>query len=139
MTLTDGQRLVVWVRDGMGARDRGVPLPRPLLARLRQYWETERPRSSAPYLFVPQDGVAPMHETTLQKTFTAAPVQQTSLCMRDGEHERVLGVHLERNDVRKTVDDRSANAPWCRRSPWPELKRCRGLSNLIEHRREPRR
>ncbi|WP_437648384.1 tyrosine-type recombinase/integrase [Sorangium sp. So ce362] len=68
----DGQRLVVWVRDGKGAKDCGVPLPRPLLARLRQYWKTERPRSSAPYLFVPQDGVAPIHETTLQKTFSAA-------------------------------------------------------------------
>jgi site-specific recombinase XerD len=68
----DGQRLVVWVRDGKGAKDRGVPLPRPLLARLRQYWKTERPRSSTPYLFVPQDGLAPLHETTLQKTFTAA-------------------------------------------------------------------
>ena len=68
----DGERLVVWVRDGKGAKDRGAPLPRPLLARLRQYWKTERPRSSTPYLFVPQDGLAPLHETTLQKTFTAA-------------------------------------------------------------------
>jgi site-specific recombinase XerD len=68
----DGQRLVVWVRDGKGAKDRGVPLPRPLLARLRRYWKTERPRSSTTYLFVPQDGLAPLHETTLQKTFTAA-------------------------------------------------------------------
>jgi len=68
----DGKRLVVWVRDGKGAKDRGVPLPRPLLARLRQYWKTERPRSSTSYLFVPQDGTAPLHETTLQKTFTAA-------------------------------------------------------------------
>jgi site-specific recombinase XerD len=68
----DGQRLIVWVRDGKGAKDRGIPLPRPLLARLRQYWKTERPRSSTSYLFVPQDGTAPLHETTLQKTFTAA-------------------------------------------------------------------
>jgi site-specific recombinase XerD len=68
----DGQRLMVWVRDGKGAKDRGTPLPRPLLARLRQYWKTERPRSATPYLFVPQDGVAPLHDTTLQKTFTAA-------------------------------------------------------------------
>ena len=68
----DGERLMVWVRDGKGAVDRGAPLPRPLLARLRRYWKTERPRSATKYLFVPQDGLAPLHETTLQKTFTAA-------------------------------------------------------------------
>jgi site-specific recombinase XerD len=68
----DSQRLMVWVRDGKGARDRGVPLPRPLLARLRQYWKTERPSSPTSFLFVPPGGTTPMHETTLQKTFTAA-------------------------------------------------------------------
>jgi len=68
----DGQRLMVWVRDGKGAIDRGVPLPRPLLARLRAYWKTERPESPTKYLFVPPGGVAPLHETTIQKTFTAA-------------------------------------------------------------------
>ena len=68
----DSERLVVWVRDGKGAKDRGVPLPRPLLARLRRYWKEERPASSTQYLFVPPEGKAPLHETTLQKTFTAA-------------------------------------------------------------------
>lgn len=68
----DGERLVVWVRNGKGARDRGVPLPRPLLARLRRYWKTERPPSPTKYLFVPAGGEAPLHETTLQKTFSAA-------------------------------------------------------------------
>ena len=67
----DGARLMVWVRDGKGAKDRGVPLPRPLLARLRQYWKHERPASPTKYLFVAQDGRAPLHETTLQKTFVA--------------------------------------------------------------------
>lgn len=68
----DSERLMVWVRDGKGARDRGVPLPRPLLARLRRYWKTERPASPTSHLFVTAAGKAPMHETTLQKTFTAA-------------------------------------------------------------------
>jgi integrase/recombinase XerD len=68
----DGPRRMVWVRDGKGAKDRGVPLPRPLLERLRQYWKTERPRSATSYLFVPTSGKAPLHESTLQKTFTAA-------------------------------------------------------------------
>jgi len=68
----DGQRLLVWVRDGKGAKDRGIPLPRPLLARLRRYWKEERPRVDSPYLFVPKVGPGPLDETTLQKTFTAA-------------------------------------------------------------------
>jgi site-specific recombinase XerD len=68
----DGQRLMVWVRDGKGAKDRGIPLPRPLLARLRRYWKTERPQSATSYLFVPAGGTAPLHESTLQKTFTSA-------------------------------------------------------------------
>jgi integrase/recombinase XerD len=68
----DSERLMVWVRDGKGAKDRGVPLPRPLLARLRRYWKTERPASPTKYLFVPAGGLAPLDDTTLQKTFTAA-------------------------------------------------------------------
>lgn len=70
----DGERLVVWVRDGKGARDRAALLPRPLLGRLRRYWKTERPASPTKFLFVPRDGLAPLHETTLQKTFTAARI-----------------------------------------------------------------
>ena len=68
----DGQRLSVSVCDAKGARDRAVPLPRPLLARLRHYWKTERPESATKYLFVSERNSAPLHETTLQKTFTAA-------------------------------------------------------------------
>ena len=68
----DSQRLMVWLRDAKGAKDRGVPLPRPLLARLRRYWKLERPQSASKYLFVPTNGLVPLHPTTLQKTFTAA-------------------------------------------------------------------
>jgi site-specific recombinase XerD len=71
----DSERLMVWVRDGKGGRDRGIPLPRPLLERLRMYWKAERPRSDSSLLFVPQGGVGRVHETTLQKTFTAARQQ----------------------------------------------------------------
>jgi site-specific recombinase XerD len=85
----DGARLMVWVRDGKGAKDRGVPLPRPLLARLRQYWKSERPRSSTSFLFVPPDGTAPLHETTLQKTFTAARV--------DARLEKAASIHTLRH------------------------------------------
>jgi integrase/recombinase XerD len=68
----DGDRLLVWVRDAKGAKDRAVPLPRPILRRLRAYWKTERPASSTKFLFVPTNGSGPLHETTLQKTFSAA-------------------------------------------------------------------
>jgi len=68
----DAERNMVWLRDGKGARDRGVPLPRPVLARLRTYWKTERPTSTTKYLFVARDGHGPLDETTVQKTFTAA-------------------------------------------------------------------
>ena len=71
-THVDSERLMVWVRDGKGGKDRGVPLPRPLLARLRRYWKQERPPSSTRFFFVPPSGEAPLHETTLQKTFSAA-------------------------------------------------------------------
>ncbi len=68
----DAERLTVWVRNGKGAKDRGVPLPRPLLARLRKYWKTERPASDTPYLFVTAGATAALHDSTLQKTFIAA-------------------------------------------------------------------
>lgn len=68
----DSQRLMVWVRDGKGARDRGVPLPRPLLARLREYWKRQRPASPTKYLFVAPRATEPLHETTVQKTIAAA-------------------------------------------------------------------
>ena len=85
----DSERLVVWVRDGKGARDRGVPLPRPLLARLRHYWKNQRATSPTNYLFVPRNGQAPLHETTLQKTFTAA-------CKDIGIHKRA-SIHTLRH------------------------------------------
>ena len=68
----DGARLKVWIRDGKGAVDRGIALPRPLLARLRRDWKEERPKVDSPRLFVPDTGSGPIHETTLHKTFKAA-------------------------------------------------------------------
>lgn len=85
----DSDRLFVWIRDGKGAKDRGVPLPRPLLARLRQYWKTERPASPTRYLFVPPQGTAPLHETTLQKTFSAA--------RRDANIQKAATIHTLRH------------------------------------------
>lgn len=70
----DSDRLLVWVRNGKGARDRAVPLPRPLLDRLRRYWRDERPTSPTKFLFVARGATSPLDETTLQKTLSAARV-----------------------------------------------------------------
>jgi site-specific recombinase XerD len=67
----DSGRQMVWVRDGKGAKDRRVPLPKPLLLRLRSYWKSERPSSTSQLLFTSAEG-GPIHETTIQKTFNAA-------------------------------------------------------------------
>lgn len=67
----ESSRQLVMVRSGKGAKDRAVPLPTPLLARLRQYWKVDRPQSEQRLLFVSAKGT-PVDETTLQKTFTAA-------------------------------------------------------------------
>ena len=64
-------RQLVIVKNGKGAKDRTVPLPMPLLDRLRHYWKHDRPRSQEKLLFVSAEGT-PIHETTLQKTFSAA-------------------------------------------------------------------
>lgn len=68
----DSARYMVWIRDGKGAVDRGVPLPRPLLHRLRRYWKLERPKADSPRLFVPDSGAGLIDESTIQKTLVAA-------------------------------------------------------------------
>jgi site-specific recombinase XerD len=66
-----GDRLQVSIRDGKGAKDRTIPMPRPLLFRLRHYWKHERPPSPTPYLFLEPGRHKPFDESTLQKTLTA--------------------------------------------------------------------
>jgi site-specific recombinase XerD len=68
----DSQRMQLWIRLGKGGKDRGLPLPQPLLVRLRAYWKNDRPRSDCPHLFIRQDGTGPLDPTTLQKTMKAA-------------------------------------------------------------------
>lgn len=66
---------------------------------------------------------------------TSEPVERASLCMRDCEHESVRGMHLERDDIRKPIDDRSPDAQGCLGRPWPNRKRCGAISDPIERRR----
>jgi integrase/recombinase XerD len=44
----DSQRMLVYVRDGKGGKDRYVPLPQRSLELLREYWKQHRPQ---PWLF----------------------------------------------------------------------------------------
>ena len=81
-------RSVVRVKRGKGAKDRCIPLPRPLLLRLRRYWKHERPDCIEPLLFVGTEG-KPIHESTLQKTFTAA--------CRDAKLQRRATIHTLRH------------------------------------------
>lgn len=68
----DSDRLVAWVRDGKGRRDRIVTLPRPLLSRLRYHWKHHRPTSRSDRLFVSAKTGGSPDKTVLQKTMTAA-------------------------------------------------------------------
>jgi site-specific recombinase XerD len=72
----DSDRLMVWVRNAKGAKDRVVPLPRPLLYRLRKFWKEERRASAGPLLFVGEAAGGAVHPTTLQKTFSAVLEEQ---------------------------------------------------------------
>jgi integrase len=87
----DADRLMVWVRSGKGAKDRGVMLPRPLLARLRQYWKEERPSACSSHLFISERTGAPPHPTTLQKTFIAA--------RKDARLDKHASIHTLRHNA----------------------------------------
>jgi site-specific recombinase XerD len=63
---SDPQRMLVWVRQGQGGKDRYGPLAERPLERLRMYWQRERPR---PWLFPARHQPTPLSATTLQKTF----------------------------------------------------------------------
>jgi len=82
----DSKRMVVWVRDGKGGKDRDVPLPEKTLEHLRAYWAVFRPR---PWLFPAKSGAAPLSDTSLQKTFKAA--------LRQSGIEKKASIHTLRH------------------------------------------
>jgi site-specific recombinase XerD len=67
----DSDRLWLHVCHGKGGKDRYVPLPKPILDLLRQYWVTHRnPVWLFPSSFQP--GKNPMEATRIQRAFEAA-------------------------------------------------------------------
>jgi site-specific recombinase XerD len=102
----DGARGIVWIRDGKGGKDRRVPLPKPILLRLRRYWKDERPESTIPLLFVSAEG-KPIHETTIQKTFNAAQ-EEAKIPRRATVHtlRHSYATHLVENGIsQRTIQD----------------------------------
>jgi len=102
----DGARGMVWIRDGKGGKDRRVPLPKPILLRLRRYWKEERPESTTPLLFVSAEGRA-IHDTTVQKTFNAAQ-EEAKLPRRATVHtlRHSYATHLVENGISlRTIQD----------------------------------
>jgi len=85
----DSDRLMAWVRDAKGRRDRIVTLPRPLLSRLRQHWKHHRPKVASDHLFVSAKTGAPPDPTGLQKTIIAA--------RRDAALEKRATIHTLRH------------------------------------------
>lgn len=68
----DGERRLLRVEQGKGAKDRLVPLSETLLQQLRAYWRLYRPRD---WLFPGLNRRKPLSETSIQKAFTQAKAQ----------------------------------------------------------------
>lgn len=66
----DGKRMVVWVRQGKGDKDRQIPLPGRTLESLRQYWRDRRPPQ--PWLFPDRAGKGPINRSVLDRAIRAA-------------------------------------------------------------------
>jgi site-specific recombinase XerD len=80
----DPQRMLVWVRQGKGGKDRYVPLAERTLELWRMYWQRERPR---PWLFPARHQPTPLSATTLQKTFKRV-LRQSGLSKDASIHTR---------------------------------------------------
>ena len=77
----DGQRMMVHVHRGKGAKDRYVPLPTSTLAALRDYWKRHR----NPRLIFPADSRRHRGASTTGRTMDATTVQG---CMKQVVHKR---------------------------------------------------
>lgn len=91
----DGQRLMVHVHRGKGAKDRYVPLPQDTLPLLRHYWGTHRhptwlfPATGRDQKHMPT-AIEPMSRSSVQGAFRKAK-------QRAGITKRDLGIHTLRH------------------------------------------
>lgn len=65
----DSSRMLIWIRNGKGGKDRYVPMPQRLLVLLRDYWNIHKPSS---YFFFRKDKNTAISDTSLQHTFKVA-------------------------------------------------------------------
>lgn len=78
----DSQRMLLWVRNGKGGKDRYVPLPERVLTMLRAYWKLHKPSS---YFFFSRDKNTSLSDTSLQHTFKAA-LRESGICKEASIH-----------------------------------------------------
>lgn len=82
----DGERRLLRVEQGKGAKDRLVPLSETLLAQLRAYWRCYRPREE---LFPGRVAGQPLSPTSVQKIYTHSK--------RQAGVSKVGGIHALRH------------------------------------------
>jgi len=71
----DSARMLLHVEHGKGQKARLVPLSEVLLAQLRDYWKTGRPRvRGSLWLFPSEDPAKPLHPATIEKACQRARV-----------------------------------------------------------------
>lgn len=78
----DTERMLVWVRNGKGGKDRCVPLPGLILELLHYYWRKGRPQ---PWLFPSRRNDGPISQSSLQRTFRDA-LQQSGINKKASVH-----------------------------------------------------
>ncbi len=83
----DGERRLLWVRNGKGGKDRSVPLSEPTLVQLRAFWQTTKAKG---WFFPGQDGEH-INIATLQGGFKAA--------LRESGVNKSASVHTLRHSI----------------------------------------
>jgi integrase/recombinase XerD len=94
----DSQRMLIWIRNGKGGKDRYVPLPERLLPMLRAYWKLHKPSS---YFFFRKDKNIAISDTSLQHTFKAA--------LRESGIRKAASIHTLRHSFATHLLERGVN------------------------------
>jgi len=99
----DSKRMLLWVRQGKGKKDRCVMLSKQLLHTLRAYWKASRPKPVT-YLFPGRDLARPLYDRTVQHVLKQAK-QKTGISKPVTPHvlRHSFATHLleDGHDVRK--------------------------------------